>query len=404
MLRFMTAGESHGPQLTVIVDGFPAGLSVSEEALEAQMRRRQRGHGRSERQTSMERDHAQIVGGVRGGLSMGSPIALIVENKVWPAWQERMAIAAGGDLGEPLTRLRPGHADLAGALKYGPDDVRNILERASARETAARVAAGALARLLLEEVGIRVNSRTLQIGSVRAPALPALCALRQDPSCEPQIAVYWEGVETSDVRCDDEEATAAMIALIDEGKRNGNTLGGISEVVARGVPAGLGTHTQWDRRLDGLLAQAMLSIQSVKGMEIGDGFWSTGQWGSDVHDPITYSDGWRHLRNHAGGIEGGMTNGEPIIVHVAFKPISTMRHGLPSADWQTGEPVQAHYERSDVCVVPAGGVVAEAMLAWTLATALLEKCGGDSLSEVRRNLAGFLADQGERPRRGVASG
>jgi chorismate synthase len=212
-------------------------------------------------------------------------------------------------------------------------------------------------------------------------------------------------VEASDVRCDDPEATAQMVALIDQGKREGNTLGGVAEVVVSGLPAGLGTHTQWDRRLDGLLAQAILSIQSVKGMELGDGFWSTGQWGSEVHDPITYADepgaapGWRHTRNHAGGIEGGMTNGEPVIVRVAFKPISTMRHGLPSADWQTGEPVQAHYERSDVCVVPAGGVVAEAMVAWTLAASLLEKCGGDSLGEVRRNMAGFLAEQRATPRR-----
>ncbi len=406
MLRFITAGESHGPQLTVIVDGLPAGLPVTEEELDVEMRRRQRGHGRSERQTSMERDHAEIVGGVRGGLTIGSPVALVVQNRVYqidPKWQQSMAVAAGADMGAPLTRLRPGHADLAGAMKYGPDDVRNILERSSARETAARVAAGGLARLLLRAVGIEVNSRTLSVGPVTAPALPDHIALRQDPARDDDVRAYWQRVEQSDVRCDDPEATAAMIALIDQGKREGNTLGGVAEVVVRGVPIGLGTHTQWDRRLDGLLAQAILSIQSVKGMEIGDGFWSTHQWGGDVHDPITYdaaeaASGWGHTRNHAGGIEGGMTNGEPVIVRVAFKPISTMRRGLSTADWHTGEPAQAHYERSDVCVVPAGGVVAEAMVAWVLAAALVEKCGGDSLAELRRNMAGFLADQAQHPR------
>ncbi len=392
MLRFLTAGESHGPQLTAIIDGVPAGLALTSELLDADMRRRQLGHGRSERQ-KMERDHAEIVGGVRGGLTLGSPIALVVANRVWDHWQDRMHVEPG-DTGEKVTALRPGHADLAGVLKYGHDDVRNVLERASARETAARVAVGAVARALLAQLDITIHSHTLAIGSVVAPELPAELSTAAATSDRAALRRFWEQVEESPVRCADAAAGAAMVEAIDEAKREGYTLGGICEIAAYGLPAGLGSHVQWDRKLDGQIAAALMSIQSVKGVAIGPAFENALLPGTEVHDVVQYQDGaWRRTTNRAGGLEGGITNGEHLLARIAVKPISTMRRALPSADLLTGEQVPAHYERSDTAVVPAAGVIAEAMLAFVLANALLEKCGGDSMDEVRRNLDGFVQEQ-----------
>jgi len=395
MLRFLTAGESHGPQLTVIVDGLPAGLELTSEAIDTHMRRRQLGHGRSERQ-KMETDHAEVVGGVRGGVTLGSPVALVIANRVWDHWQDRMHVEPG-DTGARVTAVRPGHADLAGALKYEHDDVRNILERSSARETAARVAAGAVCRALLAHVDVTIHSHTLALGPVRGPGLPAGLLVRAATDDREDLARFWCEVEDSPVRCADAEAGAAMVEAIDAAKRDGNTLGGVSELVAYGLPVGLGSHTQWDRKLDGLLAGALMSIQSVKGVEIGPAFENASVRGSEVHDVVGYRDGeWRRSTNRAGGLEGGITNGEPLLARIAVKPISTMRHALPSADLVTGEQTPAHYERSDTAVVPAAGVVGEAMLSFVLAGAMLEKCGGDSLAEMRRNYDAFVRQQRER--------
>ncbi len=397
MLRFLTAGESHGPQLTVIVDGYPAGVPIDAAYIDGHLARRQQGHGRSERQ-KMERDRAAIVGGVRGGLSLGGPIAVTINNLVWKDWQTRMSVTPA-DLGDQVTRLRPGHADLAGSLKYGHSDVRNVLERASARETAARVAVGALAGLLLDQFGIVVYCHTLSIGPVAAPVLPERYQVGvpgHTPSSEWQS--LWDAVEESPVRCADPECGRRMVDIIDEAKAGGFTWGGVAQVVAYNVPVGLGSHTQWDRRLDTALAAALMSIPSVKGVEIGTGFASAASPGNQVHDVIRHGGpaGWTHLSNRAGGVEGGISNGEPVIVQAAFKPIATMRHALPSADLRTGQDVTAHYERSDTCVVPAGAVVAEAMVRWVLACTLQEKCGGDSLKEMRRNYKGFIDEQRER--------
>ncbi|MDB5074872.1 MAG: AroC [Chloroflexi bacterium] len=397
MLRFLTAGESHGQELTVIVDGYPAGIPVDGAYIDSQLGRRQLGHGRSERQ-KMERDHAEITGGVRGGLSLGGPIALTIANRVWKDWQDRMSVTPG-DLGEEVTRLRPGHADFAGTLKYGHTDVRNVLERSSARETASRVAVGGLAALLLEQFGIFVRGHTVSIGPEASEPLPGEYIIGRPgyPPSEDWMRL-WEEVEASEVRCADPAAAERMIQIIDSAKAAGYTWGGVAQVVAYNVPVGLGTHTQWDKRLDAALAGALMSIPSVKGVEIGTGFASAASPGNQVHDIIRYGagEGWTRLSNRAGGVEGGISNGEPLIVQVAFKPISTMRRALPSADLRTGEEVQAHYDRSDTCVVPAGAVVAEAMVRWVIASALLEKCGGDSLKEIRRNFDGFIAEQKSR--------
>ncbi len=395
MLRFLTAGESHGPQLTVILDGLPAGLELTTEMIDAHMRRRQLGHGRSERQ-KMETDHAELVGGVRGGVTLGSPVALVIANRVWDHWQDRMHVEPG-DTGAKVTAVRPGHADLAGALKYEHDDVRNILERSSARETAARVAAGAVCRALLAHFDVTIHSHTLALGPVCAPGLPTGLLVRAATDDRESLTRFWSEVEDSPVRCADAEEGAAMVEAIDAAKRDGNTLGGVSELVAYGLPVGIGSHTQWDRKLDGLLAGALMSIQSVKGVEIGPAFENASIRGSEVHDVVGYQDGeWRRSTNRAGGLEGGITNGEPLLARIAVKPISTMRHALPSADLVTGEQTPAHYERSDTAVVPAAGVVGEAMLSFVLAGALLEKCGGDSLAEARRNYDAFVRQQRER--------
>lgn len=385
--RFLTAGESHGKGLTTIIEGLPAGLPLSEADITPDLARRQAGYGRGGRM-KIERDHAEITSGVRHGRTLGSPLALWIQNRDWANWTEKMAIEPVQTEIERVTRLRPGHADLPGALKYGFDDVRNVLERASARETAARVAVGAVARRLLAEFGVTIHSHVLAIGGVRAA---------------PTEPIDWEAVEASPVRCADPAASEAMVAAINAAKPDGDTLGGEIEVRAIGVPPGLGSHVHWDRKLDGRIAQAILSINAFKAVALGLGFQSATMRGSQVHDvilPIAQWQGrsWRHATNNAGGIEAGITTGEDIIVRAAIKPIPTLAHPLPSVDLETGEEVLAHYERSDVCVVPAGGVVAEAMLAIVLADAWLEKFGGDTIQEIRRNYQTFLDTIGPRAR------
>jgi chorismate synthase len=389
--RFLTAGESHGPTLGVTIEGVPAGLELTADDLVVDLARRQRGYGRGARQT-IETDRAEIVAGVRHGRTLGSPILLLVRNRDFENWTKVMqvepltdeeaaamaeAVAAGDKRATPVTRVRPGHADLAGALKYGHSDVRNVLERASARETAARVAAGGVARRFLAELGIEVWSFTAEVGG-----------LALDPA---NASRSREETEASPLRCPDPDAEARMIARIDEARSNGDTVGGVFEVVARGVPIGLGSYVHWDRRLDGQLAAAVMSINIVKGVEFGLGFEQTRRFGSVVHDVIEgrgEAGRWIHRSNNAGGLTAGVSNGEPIVVRGAVKPISTLARPLPSADLITGEPVEkAHYERSDISVVPAAGVVGEAMVLLTLARAVLEKTGGDSMDEVRESMA-----------------
>jgi chorismate synthase len=391
--RFLTAGESHGPTLGVIVEGVPAGLPLTAEALAVDLARRQRGYGRGARQ-AIEQDAAEILAGVRHGLTLGSPILLLVRNRDWENWtrvmqveplseaeaDELAALAAGSNKrATPVTRVRPGHADLAGALKYGFDDVRNVLERASARETAARVAAGGVARAFLRELGIECWSFTAEVGGVALD--PARATRSRDEA------------DASPLRCPDPDAEVRMIARIDEARSNGDTVGGVFEVVVHGLPIGLGSYVQWDRRLDAALAAAITSINIVKGVEFGLGFEQTRRFGSEVHDVIEgrSADGhWIHRTNNAGGLTGGVTNGEPLVVRGAVKPISTLAKPLPSADLVTGEAVdKAHYERSDISVVPAAGVVGEAMVMLTLARFVLEKFGGDSLAETSDNYARY---------------
>ena len=383
MLRFLTAGESHGPQLTVIIEGLPSGLEVSEDDLRRDLARRQGGHGRGGRQ-KIETDFARIVSGVRGGYTIGSPVTLVLENKDHVNWTAQMTASKEGFEPKPVTRLRPGHADLAGALKYGHTDIRNVLERSSARETATRVAAGGVARKLLEHFGIEILSFTQSIGTVDIGF----------EGCDPDTVTV-EQIEASPVRCPDPEASKRMVADIDQVGDAGDTLGGTFRVIARGVPLGLGSYVHWDRKLDGRLAQAVLSINAIKGVEFGAGFGGASRRGSEFHDEIEYQEGrFRHLTNRAGGLTGGVTNGEPIDLRVAIKPISTMKNPLPSVDLNTKEKVQAHYERSDVCVVPAAGVIGEAVVAITLAEAFLEKFGGDSMAEVERNHRAYLDSLG----------
>ena len=387
-LRFFTAGESHGKGLIAIVEGMVAGLPLKEEFINREMRRRQLGYGRGSRM-KIEEDKAEIISGVRHGLTIGSPIALFIPNRDWQNWQEVMAVASSEKEVEPVACPRPGHADLAGVIKYNLKDIRPVLERASARETAARVAVGAIAKRFLEEFGIAIRSHTTAIAHV---------------SCEydEAISINWEQVEGSPVRCADAKLEKEMIAAIDEAKTEGDTLGGIFVVIATGVPIGLGSHVQWDRRLDGRIAQAIMSINAVKGVEIGSGFALARLKGSQAHDviepsPHVIASGekqslpWRHATNRAGGIEGGISNGEDITVRAVVKPIATLAKPLASIDLRTGKPAQAHYERSDVCVVPAAGVIAEAMLAIVLADACLEKFGGDNLRETLANYHNYLS-------------
>ncbi len=373
-MRFLTAGESHGKGLTVIIEGLPAGLPLTEDFIAHDLARRQKGHGRGGRML-IEKDVAEVRSGVRHGLTLGSPIALWIENKDWPNWTEAMSISPAEGHPQRVTRLRPGHADLPGVLKYNQDDVRNILERASARETTSRVAVGAISRRFLQEFGVQIHSQTVAIGGIYIAS---------------NTALDWERVESSPVRCADSSSEQLMMKAIDNAKAAGDTVGGIFEVVGDGVPIGLGSHVHWDRRLDGIIARAFMSINAVKGVEIGAGFSQAALPGSQVHDIIEPGQAWKRRTNHAGGLEGGMTNGEAVVVRAVVKPIATLGAPLPSVDLDTGEEVQAHFERSDVCQVPPAGVIGEAMLAIVLADAMLEKFGGDHLTETRRNFDAYI--------------
>jgi len=429
-LRYITAGESHGKALIGILEGIPSGLSISAEDIDRDLKRRQGGHGRGGRM-KIESDHAEILSGVRWGKTIGSPITLLIENKDWANWQEVISsdnppippFSKGGK-GGFVTRPRPGHADLAGAIKYNQHDIRNILERSSARETAMRVALGAMAKKFLSEFNIKVGSRVIQIGKIcsqqSAVSTPSLTlpprgggkgwggASRLTPH---DLLSLFKKAEKSPVRCPDEVASKKMVKLIDKAVKEGNSLGGIFEVFVIGVPVGLGSHIQWDRRLDGRLAQALMSIQAIKGVEVGLGFDMSGRFGSEVMDEIFYTPphppldkggsrggnipwpgilGFVRKTNYAGGIEGGMTNGMAIILRAAMKPIPTQRKPLQSVDIITKETAKAAYERSDICAVPAAGVIGEAMVALTIADAFLEKFGGDSIAEVKRNYDSYI--------------
>jgi chorismate synthase len=391
MLRWLTAGESHGQQLTAILEGLPAGVQVQTTDLDAQLARRRLGHGRSARM-SFEEDVVTLSGGVRHGVTQGGPIAVQIGNTEWPKWETVMAadpvdpeVLAGQARNAPLTRPRPGHADLAGMQKYGFDDARPVLERASARETAARVALGTVAQAFLQQVlGVRVVSHVVGIGPVVVPGdvLPG-------PEDNPRI-------DEDPVRCADPATSELMVAEVDDARKSGDTLGGVVEVVVHGLPPGLGSHVHWDRRLDSRLAGALMGVQSVKAVEVGDGLETARRRGSVAHDEIDLvdsADGRRSLSrrtDRAGGIEGGMTNGEVLRVRAAMKPISTVPRALATIDTATGEPAVAINQRSDACAVPRGSVVMEAMVALVLADAVLEKFGGDSVSETRRNVQGYL--------------
>jgi chorismate synthase len=403
-LTYLSAGESHGQQLTIVIQNLPAGLELSAADVNEQLRRRQGGYGRGGRQ-KIERDQVQFVAGVRHGYTLGSPLAMVVPNLDWPNWAGRMDVEKPVDPGdgsfEPtpkVTRLRPGHADMAGSLKYQFDDVRNVLERASARETASRVAAGAVARTLLRHFGIEIRSHTVRIGPITTAAPPEVL-LDSRGSDNPDVAAFWEAVDESDVRCADPEASEQMIEEIKAARVAQDTLGGVFEVVAYNVPIGLGSHTQWDEKLDGRLAAAIMSMPSIKGVEIGDGLAQTARRGSAVHDVITYKDGvgWSHETNNAGGTEGGITNGAPVILRGAAKPISTLIKPLPSVDLITHEPTPAHFERSDICVIPAAGVVGEAMVALVLADAFRQKFGGDSIVEIEKNYEAYVSTYRPQP-------
>ncbi len=385
MFRFLTAGESHGPCLTIIVEGLPAGLSLEKTIVDADLRRRQGGYGRGGRM-KIEKDAISFLAGVRHGKTLGSPITMQIENLDWVNWDERMSAAPIESEVEPVTRVRAGHADFAGAMKYGHSDVRNVIERSSSRETASRVAVGGLCRQFLAWFGIEVHSHVLSIVEV---GYETGRGMTQDAYPEGM----WDAVEASPMRCADAALTERMIARILEGKREGDTCGGVFEVAAFGVPIGLGSFSQWDRRLSARLGMAFMSIPSVKAMEIGAGFAATQVTGSHVHDVLRHGENgaWSHLTNNAGGVEGGITNGEPVVVRVGVKPIPTLAHPLPSVDLATGENIdQSRYERSDVCVVPAAGVVGEAMMTMVLTEALLEKFGGDSIEETLRNYRHYV--------------
>ncbi|GGN47776.1 chorismate synthase [Actinoplanes hulinensis] len=386
MLRWLTAGESHGPALVALLEGVPAGIEVTSADIMRDLVRRRLGYGRGARM-KFEQDELELIGGIRHGVTQGSPVAIRVGNSEWPKWETVMA-ADPVDPAElsaqarnaPLTRPRPGHADLAGMQKYGHTDARPILERASARETAARVAVGVVAKKLIKQaLGIDIVSHVIELGPVAAK--PGVIPTPDD----------FDRIDEDPLRCLDPEASARMVAEVDAAKQDADTLGGIVEVLAYNVPPGLGSHVQWDRKLDARLATALMSIQSVKGVEIGDGFTQARSRGSVAHDEIVPTpDGVKRITDRAGGLEGGITNGEPLRVRAALKPISSLNRALQTIDITTGEPATAINQRSDVCAVPAGAVVAEAMVALVLAEAATEKFGGDSVAEIRRNLRSYL--------------
>ena len=387
MFRWLTAGESHGRALTAICDGVPAGVRVTSGDVAAALARRRAGYGRGARM-KFEQDEVELTGGVRHGVTLGGPVAIRVGNTEWPKWETVMSpdpvsaeVLEGQARNAPLARPRPGHADLAGMQKYGFTDARPILERASARETAARVALGEVARKMLEQVlGVRIVSHVAALGSVSVP-----------DDIAPPVPEDAERIDADPVRCLDQATSAAMVAEVDEARKDGDTLGGVVEVLAYGLPPGLGSHTQWDRKLDARLAAALMSVQAIKGVALGDGFTTAGRRGSAAHDEIEQGpDGLRRRTNRAGGVEGGMTSGEPLRVRAAMKPISTVPRALDTVDVTTGEPAKAINQRSDVTAVPAAGVVAEAMVALVLAEAATEKFGGDSAEEMRRNLEGYM--------------
>jgi chorismate synthase len=410
MLRFTTAGESHGKALVTIVEGLPAGLPVSAEWVNHELARRMQGYGRGARM-KIERDHIEWLSGVRAGETLGSPVAMLIPNRDWTNWEDVMAYESSDPPGElrrrRVTRPRPGHADLAGLLKYDRLDGRDILERASARETTARVAAGALAKRLLHEFGVEIGSHVVSLGGIKTETAKGTRA-------EPIPWPLNEASDRSEVRVLDSGAEAEIIRRIDAAKKAGDTLGGEVEVVARGVVVGLGSHVSWDRKLDGRLAGMLMSIPAVKGVEIGMGFEAARRPGSEVHDPIESGQpgkrasgeqrassadprgGFRRPTNNAGGLEGGITTGEPVVVKVAMKPIATLMSPLATVDLASGQPAKAVSERSDVTAVPAMGVIAEALVALVLADAMLEKFGGDSLAEMRRNYTGYVAALGSR--------
>jgi chorismate synthase len=410
-LRFTTAGESHGKALVAIVEGLPAGLPVTAEWVDHELARRMQGYGRGARM-KIERDRIEWLSGLRAGETLGSPVAMLIPNRDWANWEDVMAYESADGPGElrrrRVTRPRPGHADLAGVLKYDRVDARDILERASARETTARVAAGALAKRLLSEFGVEIGSHVISLGGVQTESAKGT---RGAPLPVPLN----EASDRSEVRVLDPAAEAEIIRRIDAAKKAGDTLGGEVEVVARGVVVGLGSHVSWDRKLDGRLAAMLMSIPAVKGVEIGMGFETARRPGSEVHDPIESGagggagrgaqrapfgpdprGGFRRQSNNAGGLEGGITTGEPVVVKVAMKPIATLMSPLATVDLSTGEPAKAVSERSDVTAVPAMGVIAEAVVALVLADAMLEKFGGDSLAEMRRNYNGYVAALGSR--------
>ncbi len=381
-MRYLTAGESHGPQLTTIIEGVPAGLPLLAEQINEELARRQKGHGRG-RRMQIEKDEAQILSGVRHGVTLGSPIALAVENRDFKHWTKIMGAAPldqeedNSEIKRKITRPRPGHADLNGAIKYGHRDMRNVLERSSARETTVRVAAGAVAKRILEELGVKVAGHVLEIGGVKA-----------EKTAYTSIDELKEVTEASPVRCLDEEAAVKMMQAIDDAKKNGDSIGGIVEVVVEGMPVGVGSYVQYDRKLDAKLAAAVMSINAFKGVEIGIGFEAAHKPGSVVHDEITWDEqaGFSRKTNNAGGLEGGMTTGMPIVVRGVMKPIPTLYKPLQSVDIDTKEAFQASIERSDSCAVPAASVVAEAVVAWELACALVEQFGQDRIDLLKENI------------------
>jgi chorismate synthase len=379
-LRYLTAGESHGPRLTAILEGMPAGVSVTEQDINHELARRQKGYGRGARM-AIESDHVQVTSGIRWGETLGSPITLVIQNKDWEKWEKLLsADPKDRDESKRVIKPRPGHADLVGMLKYDRRDAQDILERASARETAARAAVGAVCRKLLEPFGIHILSFVRQIGSVRTGKIPS------------DMKDLLAKTEASEVRCPDAEAAKAMVELIDKAKAAGDTLGGVFTVMVTGCPVGLGSHVQWDRKLEARLAGALMSLQAIKGVEVGLGFEASRHYGSEVHDEILWSKerGFYRGSNNAGGFEGGMTTGEPLVLSVAMKPLSTLMKPLRSVNVETKEPFQAEVIRSDVTAVPAAGVAAESIAAFEVARAMCEKFGGDSLHEMKNNVERYL--------------